>query len=120
MLYCEWFRKFDVSSVIAVRRYVAYSTVTIHSHELKYPPSVNKPKVGMQYSLTCSAGGPGQLHPSITYQWYKDGIELSNKTSSELSFDVLSICDAGNYSCHTSVTGSTLHEFELSFSSKHH
>ena len=74
----------------------------------------------MQYSLTCSAPGSGQLHPSIPYRWYKDGMELPNKTSSELVFDMLSICDAGNYSCRTSFAESTLHKFELSFSSKPH
>ena len=82
--------------------------------------AVNEPEIGKEYSLTCSAAGTGQLHPSLLYQWYKDGKELINETSSVLYFDSLTFCDAGNYSCNPSLTEFTLldrQQFELRFSS---
>lgn len=82
--------------------------------------AVNGPEIGMQYSLTCSAAGGGQLHPSLTYQWYKDGRELISETSSVLFFESLTFCDAGNYSCSPYVSEEIQlgrQQFELKFSS---
>ena len=74
----------------------------------------------MSYSLTCSVAETGQLHPSITYQWYKDGERLLNKSSSVLPFESLTFCDAGNYSCGGSLQETTFRDhqqLEIKFTS---
>ena len=113
----------DLGNVVSQDSLLLIGIAMVYTTSIKFYAifsAVNEPEIGMQYSLTCSAAGSGQLHPSLTYQWYKDGTELINETSSVLFFESLTFCDVGNYSCSPSLSDVTLlgrQEFELKFSS---
>ena len=62
---------------------------------------VATPTLGQSYSLTCSVNGTGGAMIS-KYQWNKNGIEL-NETGHILSFQNLSLSDAGLYTCTITV-----------------
>ena len=70
---------------------------------------VATPTVGAMYSLTCTVTGAERLTGStITYQWFKDGVVVSDQTMETLSFSSLIFFDAGGYTCEATVMSSLL------------
>ena len=61
-------------------------------------PSVT-PEIGLQLNLTCTVTGAESYNPAITYQWFKDGVIISNATESVLTITSLEHSDAGQYMC---------------------
>ena len=51
--------------------------------------------LGQSYTLTCTAIGT----TFSSYQWRKDGSEISGETGPTLSFSPLRLTDAGGYQC---------------------
>ena len=75
--------------------------------------SLATPMVGSMYSLTCTVSGAEGLTDSMmTYQWLKDGVEVSGQTMimDTLSFSPLASSDAGSYTCQATVTSSLLRD----------
>ena len=71
--------------------------------------SVDTPVVGSVYSLTCTATGAEKLTDSnTTYQWFKDGEEVSGEMTETLTSTSLSFSDAGEYTCQVTVASSLL------------
>ena len=67
------------------------------------------PTVGAMYSLTCAVTGAERLTGStITYQWFKDGVMVSDQTMEILFFASLTFSDAGGYTCEATVMSSLL------------
>ena len=61
------------------------------------------------YSLTCTVTGAERLTGStITYQWFKDGVVVSDQTMETLSFTPLTFSDAGGYTCEATIMSSLL------------
>ena len=65
------------------------------------------------YSLICTVTGAERLTGAgamVTYQWLKDGVEVSGQTMimDTLSFSPLISSDAGSYTCQATVTSSLL------------
>ena len=60
------------------------------------------------YSLTCDVNGTENLNPSITYQWTKNnGTQTQIQVGADpsvLSFSPLKLSDAGEYTCHATVS----------------
>jgi hypothetical protein len=64
------------------------------------PPTSTNLNTGGQVKLTVKASGPS----GMSYQWYRDGVKLSGKTSSELTIENASTADAGVYTVEVSST----------------
>ena len=59
------------------------------------------------YSLTCGVEVTGMENPSITYQWIKNnGTRTQVGTDRVLSFSLLRLSDAGQYTCWATVSSS--------------
>ena len=59
------------------------------------------------YTLTCAVTGAGILSPTITYQWTRDNGTTQTQVgtnSNTLSFSLLSLSDAGRYTCGVTVS----------------
>ena len=70
---------------------------------------VATPMAGSMYSLTCTVTGAERLTDSTrTYQWFKDGVMVSDQTMETFSFTPLSFSDAGRYTCQATVMSSLL------------
>ena len=70
---------------------------------------VQTPVAGSMYSLTCTVTGAERLtDTAITYQWFKDGVIVSDQSMETLSFPTLSFSDAGGYTCQSTVMSSLL------------
>ena len=70
---------------------------------------VASPTVGAMYSLTCTVTGAERFTGStITYQWFKYGMVVSDQTMETLSFTPLTFSDAGGYTCEATVMSSLL------------
>ena len=71
--------------------------------------SVTTPMVGSMYSLTCTVAGAERLTDAmVTYQWFKNNVEVSGQTMATLSFSPLTFSDAGSYTCEATVASSLL------------
>ena len=70
-------------------------------------PSVT-PEIGLQCNLTCTVTGAESYNPAITYQWFKNGVIISNATNSVLSIRSLEHIDAGQYVCIVNLTSEKL------------
>ena len=70
-------------------------------------PSVT-PEIGLQCNLTCTVTGAESYNPAITYQWFKNGVIISNATNSVLSIRSLEHIDAGQYMCIVNLTSEKL------------
>ena len=71
--------------------------------------SVATPVVGSMYSLTCTVTGAERLTDAmVTYQWFKNGAEVSGQTMATLAFFPLTFSDAGSYTCEATITSSLL------------
>ena len=64
--------------------------------------------VGESYVLTCRVFGAENLHPTITYQWMKNGGQIVGTNFSTLSFTPVRLSDAANYSCMVTIVSSYL------------
>jgi hypothetical protein len=59
-------------------------------------------------TLTCVVSGAGNLNPTITYQWTRDGQIVQNNISNTYNFPLqLSLAGTSVYACRATV-GSTL------------
>ncbi len=65
------------------------------------------PMAGQSFSLTCSLTGGASLHPTLSYQWTREGGSLMTSTAT-LNFDTLYLSDADQYSCQVILTSSQL------------
>ena len=70
------------------------------------------PTPGETYNLTCNVYGAEKLNPVITYQWMKENDTeiLVGTNSGILSFPLLSISNASNYTCMVTVESNYLEE----------
>ncbi len=59
--------------------------------------TLNSQRAGEDYTLTCQVAGGGTRTP--TYQWFKDGAQLTDQTSETLSLSPLMETDCGVYQC---------------------
>ena len=76
---------------------------------LSVDAGVTTPTVGAMYSLTCTVTGAERLTGStITYQWFKDGVMVSDQTMETLSFTSLTFSDAGGCTCEATIMSSLL------------
>ena len=66
------------------------------------------PEIGLQCSLTCTVTGAESYNPAISYQWFKNGVIISNATNSVLSIRPLQHNDAGQYTCVVNLTSEKL------------
>ena len=63
--------------------------------------------VGSAYSLNCTISGVDRLTDAIIiYLWWKDGNAMFNQTAYIMSLSSLTISDAGQYMCQTTITSS--------------
>ena len=62
------------------------------------------------FSLTCQVSGTENLNSPITltYQWWQNGGVVSGQQGHNLSLPLLSLSDAGEYTCSVSVNSSSL------------
>ena len=61
------------------------------------------------FSLTCQVSGTGNLNsPTLTYQWWQNGRVVSGQEGDTLSLPLLTLSDAGEYTCSVSVSSSSL------------
>ena len=68
--------------------------------------SVATPMAGSMYALNCTVTGARKLTDAganVTYQWFKNGIEVSDQTMFTLPFSPLTFSDAGKYTCQVVV-----------------
>ena len=66
------------------------------------------PVLGSMYFLTCNFVGAERLNGTVAYQWFKNGMTVSDHTLRNLSFSSLTIYDAGIYTCQITVISSLL------------
>ena len=66
------------------------------------------PEIGLQCNLTCTVTGAESYNLAITYQWFKDGVIISNATESMLTITSLEHNDAGQYMCVVNLTSEKL------------
>ena len=68
--------------------------------------------MGDNFTLVCDVTGAENLNPITTYQWMKNsGTEITvGDNTNTLSFSVLTLSDASNYTCVISVNSSYLTE----------
>ena len=57
------------------------------------------PRVGDQYTLTCTPSGHQMLLATVTYQWLNNSIILQNQNDSTLVFNPVNRHDSGIYTC---------------------
>ncbi|XP_064386138.1 mucin-2-like isoform X3 [Halichondria panicea] len=64
------------------------------------------PMAGQSYSLTCTVTGAEALTPTISYQWFEGSSSrvMLPTTFADLTFDLLNLSDAGQYSCDVIVS----------------
>ena len=63
---------------------------------LSVSSDVSAPNQGDTVTLTCAASS----QPSITsYEWYKDGTQVSGETSTTLALTSIQSASAGSYTC---------------------
>ena len=62
---------------------------------------------GEDYTLTCTVSG-GETTATTTYQWLRDNLPLSGKTSATLSFTSLRQTSNGQYVCEAVRSGRTV------------
>ena len=67
------------------------------------------PNGGHSYTLTCSVNGTDNLNATIDYEW-QDQSSTSIGYSNNLTFNSLSLSDAGQYTCKVTITSSYLVE----------
>lgn len=69
------------------------------------------PTAGVDYRLTCSISGVGNLNPTTTYRWTKNsgsGRIQVETDSNTLSFTPLRLSDAASYVCDIAISSSYL------------
>ena len=66
------------------------------------------PEIGLQCNLICTVTAAGGYNPAITYQWFKNGVIISNATDSVLSIRSLGHIHAGQYMCIVNFTSEKL------------
>ncbi len=68
-----------------------------------------QPSIGSSYHLICShRTSDANFVLSATFQWYFKEILLPDTSSPLLHFSILSLSDAGNYTCEVTATSSLL------------
>ena len=67
------------------------------------------PVARMMLTLTCNVDGADMItNPTITYQWFRDGMVVSDQTQQTWSFSSLAYTDAGQYSCAVNISSTIL------------
>ena len=61
---------------------------------------------GQNFSFTCTVNGTNLPNSAISYKWLKE--DTSVGTNSSLTFEILQLSDAGEYSCHVTVNSFVL------------
>jgi hypothetical protein len=85
-------------SGIAIVRYANVPTIT------SQPVAVTKSS-GQSQALSVTPSATGAVSGDFTYQWRKDGVNISGATSSTLALTNLVVADAGTYSVVTKSSG---------------
>ncbi len=81
------------------------------------------PMVGRSFSLLCTVTETDSLQLTISYNWFRGQLPLTNTNSGLLTFDTLFLSDAGLYRCQVTVS-SDQHQitvnssYEINFKSK--
>ena len=89
--------------------YLCLSSLLDPTISVSVDAGIATPTVGAMYSLTCAVTGAERLIGStITYQWFKNGVVVSDQTMETLSFAPLTFTDAGGYTCEATVMSSLL------------
>ena len=64
--------------------------------------------VQVDKALTCTVSGGDNLSPTITYQWTRNNSVTVGTNSRTLLLSSVGLSDAGNYTCHATVTSGLL------------
>jgi uncharacterized delta-60 repeat protein len=74
------------------------ATLTVRDPFILVPPMAANLTVGQTVTLSVTAGGT----PPFNYQWYHDGLAVPGATGPSLTFNSLSVADAGYYTVQVS------------------
>ena len=80
---------------------INFSAITVEVISPSDPPAT-----GERYSLMCTVTRADSLNPTINYQWFKTTPSRTQvgTNSSILTFDLLVLSDAGQYSCEVTIS----------------